>query len=51
MTMSGKVQGGERKRTTSEVSKQLGRCQNWSNLLDSRISPRGTCLLLGRHPA
>ena len=29
MTLSGEVQGGERKRTTSEVSKCKGRCQNW----------------------
>lgn len=28
-TMSGEDQGDERKRTTSEVSKGKGRCQNW----------------------
>jgi len=29
MTMSGEVQGDERKRTTDEVSKTKGRCRNW----------------------
>jgi len=29
MTLSGEDQGGERKRTTDEVSKWIGRCQNW----------------------
>ena len=28
MTLSGKVQGGERKRTTFEVSKRVERCQS-----------------------
>src|SRR4030042_2537001 len=28
-TVSGEVQGDERKRTTDEVSKTKGRCQNW----------------------
>ena len=28
-TVSGEGQGGERKRTTAEVSKRIGRRQNW----------------------
>jgi hypothetical protein len=28
-TVSGEVQGDERKRTTDEVSKTKGRCRNW----------------------
>ena len=33
MTMSGEVQGDERKRTTDEVSKTKGWCQNWRRTL------------------
>jgi len=29
MSLSGEDQGCERKRTTSEVSKRIRRCQNW----------------------
>jgi hypothetical protein len=32
-TVSGEVQGDERKRTTDEVSKTKGRCQNWRRTL------------------
>ena len=31
--VSGKVQGGERKRTTDEVSKTKRRCRNWRRTL------------------
>ena len=32
-TVSGKVQGDERKRTIDEVSKTKGRCRNWRRIL------------------
>ena len=50
-TVSGEVQGDERKRTTDEVSKTSNDDVKTGDLHYSRISPGETCLLPGWHPA
>ena len=50
-TMSGEVQGDERKRTTDEVSKTSNGDVETGGVHYSRISPGETCLLPGRRPA
>jgi hypothetical protein len=50
-TMSGEVQGDERKRTTDEVSKTNNDDVETGTFHYSRISPGGTCVLPGRRPA
>jgi hypothetical protein len=47
-TVSGEVQGGERKRTTDEVSKTSNGDVETGGLHYSRRSPGETCLLPGR---
>jgi hypothetical protein len=50
-TVSGEVQGDERKRTTDEVSKTSNDDVETGGLHYSRRSPGETCLLPGRRPA
>ena len=49
-TVSGKVQGDERKQTTDEVSKTKNDVETGGEHY-SRKSPGETCLLPGRRPA
>jgi hypothetical protein len=49
--VSGEVQGGERKRTTDEVSKTSTGDVETGNFHYTRKSPGGTCILPGRRPA
>jgi hypothetical protein len=49
--VSGEVQGGERKRTTGEVSKTSIGDVETGDFHYTRKSPGGTCILSGRRPA
>ena len=50
-TVSGEVQGDERKRTTDEVSKTSNGDVETEDFHYTRKSPGGTCILPGRRPA
>ena len=50
-TMSGEGQGGERKRTTDEVSKTSTGDVETGDFHYTRKSPGGTCILSGWRPA